>query len=152
VKALSGFLPMWAGIASPEQAARLVEHLQNPAEFGTPFAIPTVALDDPAHSEDLWRGSTWINTNYFVIQGLRRYGYADLAERLRQRTLEEIARWYTATGCLYEYYDCQGVKLPTTLLRKGGVGASGGVGFGVIQDYGWSAALFIDLVMSAALD
>ncbi len=152
VKAVSGFLPMWAGVASAEQAERLVAHLRAPSEFWSPFPVPSVALDDPTHSEDMWRGSTWINMNYFIIQGLRRYGYAELAETLRQRTLAEIARWYEATGCIYEYYDCRGEKLPTTLLRKGAVGAAGGAGFGVIQDYGWSAALFIDLVMSVALD
>ena len=156
VKAVSGFLPLWAGVATPEQAARLVEHVRDPNEFWAPFPLPSVALDDPAHSEDMWRGSTWINTNYFVIQGLRRYGYAELAEELAGHTLAEIARWYTTTGCLHEFYDCRGVKEPTSLLRKGAAaaltGAAGGAGFGVVQDYGWTAALFIDLVMSNALD
>ncbi|HEY63492.1 MAG TPA: flagellar biosynthesis protein FlgM [Caldilineae bacterium] len=152
VKAISGFIPMWAGIATDEQVERLVAHLRNPSEFWAPFPVPTVALDDPTHSEDMWRGSTWINTNYFVIQGLRRYGYAELAETLRRRTLDEVARWYEDTGCIYEYYDCQGRKLPTTLLRKGAVGAAGGAGFGVIQDYGWSAALFVDLVMGTVAE
>ncbi len=152
VKAVSGFLPMWAGVATAEQAARLVTHLQNPDEFWSAFPVPSVALNDPTHSEDMWRGSTWINTNYFIIQGLRRYGYMELAQALRERTLEEITRWYVTTGCIYEYYDCRQEKRPTGLLRKGAVGRAGGAGFGVIQDYGWSAALFIDLVMSDALD
>ncbi|MCD6289270.1 MAG: flagellar biosynthesis protein FlgM [Anaerolineae bacterium] len=148
VKAISGFFPLWAGIATAEQAGRLVAHLQDPSEFWPTVPVPTVALNDPTHSEDMWRGSTWINTNYFIIQGLRRYGYSDLAEELRQRTLAEVVRWYEKAGCIYEYYDCLGEKLPTTLLRKGAVGSAGGAGFGVIQDYGWSAALFIDLIMN----
>lgn len=150
VMAVSGFLPLWAGIASSEQADRLAAHLTNPDEFWAPFPVPSVSLSDPTHSEDMWRGSTWINMNYFVIQGLRRYGFTDLAAGLRVRTLSEIARWYTTMGGMYEFFDARGEKPPTQLLRKGGVGDRGGAGFGVICDYGWTAALFIDLIMLEA--
>jgi hypothetical protein len=139
LKSNAGFLPLFAGVASPEQAQRLVGHL-NPAEFWSPFPVPTIALDEPSHEPDMWRGPTWINVNGLIRLGLERYGYHDLSQELRRRTLTEIGRWYETSGCLYEFYDCQGEIPPPLLRRKGAPGKAGGTGFGVISDYGWTAA------------
>lgn len=136
----AGFLPLFAGVPSKTQAARLVEHLIDPASFWTPVPVPTVALNDPAYQADLWRGPTWININNLIRLGLLRYGYADLAGEIRRRTLDEIARWYERLGCLFEYYDCMGETPPPQLDRKGAPGSRGGTGFGVIADYNWTAA------------
>lgn len=140
LKSAAGFLPLWAGVPSTQQAARLVEHLCDPREFWAPLPVPTVALDEPAHEPDMWRGPTWINVNNMIRRGLERYGYTELSRETRQRTLAEINRWYEALGCLYEYYDCQCETPPPQLNRKGAPGSKGGVGFGVIADYNWTAA------------
>jgi len=145
LKTVVGFLPLWAGVASEEHAARLREHLLDPREFACPFPVPTVALDEQSFSDDMWRGPTWINTNFLIIQGLRRYGFAAEADDLRARTLGEIQRWYEATGAIYEYYDNFAQTEPGLLHRKGGVGSAGGYGVGTIRDYGWSAALYVAL-------
>ena len=144
-----GFLPMWAGIASPERCARLVEHLRDPCEFGTAFPVPTVAADEPSFSDDMWRGPTWINLNYLIWRGLQRGGFADDARALREVTLREIQRWYEHTGAIHEFYDCLGKTEPGLLHRKGGVGKRGGYGMGTIGDYGWSAALYVALAREA---
>ena len=60
--------------------------------------------------------------NWFVIEGLRRYQYDDLAEAIRQDTLRLIE-----TAGFREYYD-----------------ARDGTGCGSI-DFSWSAALAIEL-------
>jgi neutral trehalase len=140
LKSAAGFLPLWAGVPSAGQAARLVEHLQDPREFWAPLPVPTVALDDPAHQADMWRGPTWVNVNSLIRRGLERYGYGALSAEIRRRTLAEVNRWYEALGCLYEYYDCQCRMPPPQLNRKGAPGSAGGVGFGVIADYNWTAA------------
>jgi putative isomerase len=140
LKSNAGFLPMWAGVASPQQAVRLAEHLADPAEFWVPFPVPTIAADEPAHEADMWRGPTWVNLNGLICLGLERYGYHDLAAEIRDRTLAEVDRWYQALGCLYEYYDCRGQAPPPQLNRKGAPGSAGGAGFGVIADYNWTAA------------
>ena len=42
VKNAETFLPLWAGVAMPEQARLLVSrHLKNPAEFWTPYPVPS---------------------------------------------------------------------------------------------------------------
>jgi len=140
LKSNAGLLPLLAGIPTAGQAARLVEHLTDVREFWAPFPVPTIALDEPSHEPDMWRGPTWINVNAMIRLGLLRYGYADLAEEVRTRTLGEISRWYETLGCLYEYYDCQAQTPPPQLDRKGAPGSAGGTGFGVISDYNWTAA------------
>ena len=70
VKAVSCFIPMFAGLSEPWQAAKLAKHLQDPNEFRTPFPLPSVARNESTHSTDMWRGSVWINYNYMIIHGL----------------------------------------------------------------------------------
>ena len=118
VKTPAGLLPLFAGVANKAQAERLIEHLTNPLEFWTHMPVPTVALDEPAYEPDMWRGPVWVNFNHLVIEGLRRYGYDDVAEELRERTLVEVDRWYQTTGCLWEFYDAKGVIPPPELRRK----------------------------------
>lgn len=145
LKTVVGFLPLWAGIASEAQAGRLMAHLLDPREFACEFPVPTVALDEPSFSDDMWRGPTWINTNFLIHRGLRRYGLTAEADDLRGRTMREIQRWYEQTGAIYEYYDNFARTEPGLLHRKGGVGSAGGYGVGTIRDYGWSAALYVAL-------
>lgn len=145
LKTCVGFLPLWAGISSREQAGRLMAHLLDPREFACEFPVPTVALDEPCFSDDMWRGPTWININYLIFRGLLHYGLVTEANDLRARTLREVERWYRETGSIYEYYDNFAKTEPGMLHRKGGVGEKGGYGVGTIRDYGWSAAFYVAL-------
>ena len=54
----TNFYPMFAGIATPEQAERMVkEHLLNPQEFWGKYVAPTIARNDPAFPDQFyWRG------------------------------------------------------------------------------------------------
>lgn len=42
-----GLLPLWAGVASQQQAKQLIKHLSNPHKFWRRFGIPALAADDP---------------------------------------------------------------------------------------------------------
>lgn len=151
LKTVVGFLPLWAGIASQERAGRLMAHFMDPREFACAFPVPTVAMDEPilgdppSSAGDMWRGPTWINTNYLIFRGLLHYGLTAEAADLRSRTLREIQRWYEHAGGIYEFYDNFAKVEPRLLHRKGGVGKQGGYGMGTIADYGWSAALYVAL-------
>lgn len=101
VKHLGAFAAMWAGVATCEQASRMVsEHLLNPAEFYRGFLFPALAASEPGYSEaylpgDLgcsWRAQTWIPTNYYVFQSLRKYGYFDLASHLASETYRHVKK------------------------------------------------------------
>ena len=93
-------LPLFAGVASKAQAARVVAHLTNPDEFWPPMPVPTIALDEPSYEPDMWRGPTWVNINSLIRIGLERYGYTKLSQEIRLKTLNEIDRWYRARGAL----------------------------------------------------
>jgi glycogen debranching enzyme len=122
------FLPLFAGLPSPEQARRLVEeHLLNPAEYEAGgevrYRVTTTARTEQAwEPRRYWRGPVWVILNWFIIEGLRRYQYDDLAELIRQDTLALIE----GSG-FREYYD----------PRDGsGCGST---------DFSWSAALALEL-------
>jgi hypothetical protein len=81
---------MLAGIATPEQAKRMVqEHLVNPREFWGQYVIPTVSRSDPAFQDQYyWRGDIWGPTNYLVYEGLDRYGYDEVALQFAEKSYQ----------------------------------------------------------------
>src|SRR5512141_950767 len=83
--------PLITGRMPPEISERLVAHLTNEREFWSRYPVPTVAMDDPKYDPLLmWRGPTWVNVNYLLIEGLQRSGYPELSQELRRRTLDLI--------------------------------------------------------------
>jgi glycogen debranching enzyme len=77
----TNFYPMFAGLAKPDQAERMVkEHLLNPKEFWGAYVAPTIARDDPAFKDQFyWRGDIWGPTNYMLYEGLDRYEFDKVA-------------------------------------------------------------------------
>jgi hypothetical protein len=77
----TNFYPLFAGIATPEQAEQMVtKHLLNPEEFWGKYVMPTIARNDRAFGDQFyWRGDIWGATNYLVYQGLNRYGFDKIA-------------------------------------------------------------------------
>jgi len=145
VKTCAGFAPMFARVAAPERARRLVERLTDASQFWPAFPVPSTALDEPTFTDDMWRGPTWMNYNFLIIHGLRRYGYDGLAAELAERCLDQVATWYAREGTIFEFYDPAGWTSPRRLHRKGRVPTHRGGGIPVITDYNWSAAVFVAL-------
>ena len=107
----SGFLAMWAGIATPEQAKRMVaEHFKNERTFSAPYGIRTLSklekmYDVRASSNpSLWTGPIWGVSNYMVFAGLVDYGFMPEARELAQKTIVLFGRDFERTGALHEYY------------------------------------------------
>ena len=84
----TNFYPLFAGIATPEQARRMVdEHLLNPKEFWGTYTTPTIARNDPAFTDQFyWRGDIWPPTNYMVYEGVARYGFDKVALEYAQKS------------------------------------------------------------------
>jgi glycogen debranching enzyme len=128
VNTASTFLPLFAGLPSREQAKQLIEgHLLDPAEYApngeVRHWVTTTAKTEPTwEPRRYWRGPVWIIMNWFIIEGLRRYGYDDLAQAIREDSLGLIE-----TNGFREYYD-----------------ARDGSGCGS-TDFSWSAALAIEM-------
>ncbi len=150
VKSVSSFIPLFAGVCTEEIAAKLVEHLKDPREFGTPFPIPTVSADDKTYpSRDMFCGTVWLNFNYLVALGLEEYGYIKEAEDLKNKTINTIKHWYLNDGVLYEFYDSMGELSPTRLSRKGPAlhPYAPDIRYQSVRDFSWGACAVIDFIL-----
>ena len=95
-------------------------------EFWLPYPLPSVPASNPKFTPGnpngfIWRGPTWINTNWFISKGLYNHGYLALAEHIVSKSIECIDR-----SGFREYYN------PYTAE---GLGAKG---------FGWST-LILDM-------
>jgi len=107
----SGFMAMWAGIATPEQAKRMVEeHYRNEKTFNAPFGIRTLSKLEKMYNvrgsgnPSLWTGPVWGISNYIVFSGLVSYGYDQDARDLARKTILLFGRDFERFGALHEYY------------------------------------------------
>jgi neutral trehalase len=84
-------MPLYAGTISKERAQRLVDVLKDHKQFWLHHPIPSVPLNSEYFSaERYWQGPTWVNTNWLIIEGLERYGFKEVANDLRQRTIAMV--------------------------------------------------------------
>jgi glycogen debranching enzyme len=145
VRAVSGFTPLLLPDLPAGRTARLEAALRDPRAFAAACPIPSVALDEPTWSTDMWRGAAWINMNYLVIEGLRRQGCHDTAARLAAQTAGFVRRAYESEGVLHEFFDARNSRPHAACDRKGPphLPYDFRAQYGVIRDYHWTAALIL---------
>ncbi len=148
IKGLYSFMPLFAAVVDEDRVAILVKQLKNPSHFMTKVPFATDAASEPTYGCDLWRGSCWINYNYMLISGLREYGYPELANKIALASIEQIAKWYHQLGCIFEYYDSSGEKVPSFMDRKGPCTPPYDIRRKIfpIRDYSWTSSLYIALL------
>lgn len=107
----SGFLALWAGIATPDHAERMVtEHYRDTRSFNAPFGVRTLSKLEKMYSirasgnPSCWLGPVWGVSNYLTFRGLVRYGFDDDARQLAERTVQLFGRDIERFGSLHEYY------------------------------------------------
>lgn len=119
--------PLYAGIPTADQARRMVEHLHESVGVHIDESTWMIPSFDPAEegflATNYWRGPIWINVNWVLYRGLKRYGFTESARRLR-KALTDLPR----RSGFFEHYD------PTT-----------GKGHGAEQ-FAWTAALVLNLL------
>lgn len=117
-------MPLYAGSITKERAKQLVKLLEDEQQFGTHFPIPSTPINSEYFSpKRYWQGPSWVNTNWLIIDGLRRYGFNDHAEALRESTIDMVKQ-----SGFYEYF---------SPLDGSPSGA---------ENFSWTAALIIDLL------
>ena len=100
VATISSWVPLAAGVPTPEMAKRMAEVLSTES-WQTPLPIPTVDRKDPRwKSGDFWRGDVWPSTNYQIASGLAAYGHTKLAASIADKTVENAI-----TNGISEHYD-----------------------------------------------
>jgi len=110
IQTFTGFLPLWCGLATPEQSRALLEHATNPHTFAAASGIRTLSAAEPMYSlatstnPSNWLGPIWIISNYLVWRGLTESGFKTEASSLAARTITMLAHDLATTGSLNEYY------------------------------------------------
>jgi hypothetical protein len=121
---IASLMPLYAGTISPERAQKVVRILSNERAFWLPHPLPSVPRNSRYFdNQRYWQGPTWINTNWLIIDGLKRMGFQEEATALKSHTIEMMRQ-----SGIWEYYE------PLT-----------GEGLG-IPNFSWSAALALDLL------
>jgi alpha,alpha-trehalase len=127
----STFYPLWAGLASPDQAGAVVKNL--PA-FEKPGGIP-MSTEDTGAQWDLPYG--WGNIELLAIEGLRRYGYNADADRISYEFLSMVAENFRRDGNIREKYN--------VVTRSSEAHVELGYQMNVIG-FGWTNAAFLELL------
>ena len=129
---LTTFYPLWAGIASKEQAARVEKTLP---QFERPGGLQTSTYV----SGNQWDSPFgWAPLHMIAVEGLRKYGYAADAERISLKWLRLISHEYKRQGFIVEKYD----------VVNSGSNVSSQIHFGYSANqagFGWTNAVFTRL-------
>lgn len=110
LQTFTGFLPMWAGIATEDQSRALAGHLRDEHGIGARYGVRTLSAIEPMYSlaassnPSNWLGPVWIIANYLTWSGLARAGLREQAEAIAAVTISMLARDLRRSGSLNEYY------------------------------------------------
>ncbi len=96
VVTISSLMPLILPDLPRNIVERLVEQwVANPEHFWLPFPLPSAPASDPKFMPGnprgfIWRGPSWVNTNWFLSHALRRHGYPELADTIVAKTHEAV--------------------------------------------------------------
>ena len=129
IKVSSGFMPLFAGICSEQQATQLVSHLKNSfIENADWYSCPSCAYNETSFNPvKYWRGPVWINVNWMLYHGLLKYGFTKEGNKIKDDSIHLVDHFGS-----FEYFDPRpGVEYD----QKRGIGA---------DLFSWTAALYLD--------
>jgi alpha,alpha-trehalase len=129
---LTTFYPLFAGIASREQAAGVVGNLQR---FERAGGLQTSTYQ----SGDQWDAPFgWAPLQWIAVQALRRYGYQTEAERISWHFLSMVQEEFLRSGAIVEKYD--------VVRRRADVNKELQFGYRTNEaGFGWTNAVFTAL-------
>lgn len=108
VASLAAYYPMWAGLASVKQAARLVGSLKKFEKRGglSTTDAPQVGSLMPGAVPTQWAyPNGWAPLHFIVVKGLQRYGYHEDARRIALKWLRTNLDWFDKYGVFLEKYN-----------------------------------------------
>ena len=127
------FYPLWAGIATPAQAARVRGNL---AKFEAPGGLLT-STEVTGSQWDAPFG--WAPLQMIAVAGLRRYGFHEDADRIAAKFVSLVAKEFDEHGTIVEKYDVR--------RRESDVAADIKFGYSANQiGFGWTNGAVLDLL------
>jgi len=128
---ITTFYPLWAGLATKEQAKAVVANLKI-------FEQPGGAVMSPYNTGAQWdMPYAWAPTQMILVEGLRRYGYKEDAERIAFKFASTIAENYAKEGYIVEKYNA--------VTRSTDAAVTSGYSINVIG-FGWTNAAYLEFV------
>ena len=132
-KGTEGWLPLWAKVATKEQAAAVKKNMMNQEMFNTFMPFPTASKDNEKFAATkYWRGPVWLDQALFGVEALQNYDYTKEAKEMTQKLFLH-AEGLMGEGPIHENYD------PLT-----GKGLS-------TKNFSWSAAAYYLLYKNTLL-
>ncbi len=130
VAAQTGYQTLHCGLASAEQAARMVERMSLfERDHGMAYTP-----DVPGCRKFQWAfPNVWPPMAWIVMDGLRRYGFEADARRIAEKYVTTAVRLFEETGQLWEKTDAE-------------TGEVAGGEYDAAPMLGWSAGVFVDFV------
>ncbi len=129
---IGGWCALFGGSPDTARAARVAEYIAA-LQSGRSEPYWLCPSFDPDHKlfnpKKYWQGPVWPQMNWLLYKGLQRYGYHELAERLRSDLL-----YLLSTLGFYEYFDPR--KNGFDHLTKGYGGG----------DFSWTSAVALDFI------
>ncbi|HLF65340.1 MAG TPA: alpha,alpha-trehalase TreF [Saprospiraceae bacterium] len=128
---LATMYPLYMQIATEEQAQGVADAVHRFLKPGG--LVPT--LHRTGQQWDAPNG--WAPLQWIAYQGLKNYGYEELANDIAQRWIDNVIRVYKNTGKLVEKYNVEDITL-----------AAGGGEYPVQDGFGWTNGVFLALSKS----
>jgi alpha,alpha-trehalase len=125
------FYPLWTGLATPEQA-RAVE--RNLKLFERPGGLATSTHETGAQWDYPYG---WAPLQLIAVEGLRRYGYDEDANRLSREFLSTVLENFRRDGTIREKYN--------VVTRSSGTHIEVGYSTNVVG-FGWTNGVFLALL------
>ncbi len=132
VWSLAGYYSMWVGLATKQQAARMVANLD---KFDLAGGLATTAAYPRSHSDmpEQWAyPNGWAPLQMIVVEGLERYGYHKQAKAIARKWLRTNLITFDRHGEFYEKYNVVHPEEP----------AAEGV-YPSQRGFGWTNAVFV---------
>jgi alpha,alpha-trehalase len=128
---LTTYYPLWAGLATPEQAKAVVKNLST---FEQPFGLAM----SPVKSGVQWDYPYgWAPVEMLAIEGIRRYGFHEDADRLSSKFLATVLENFERDGTIREKYN----------VVTGSSESHVEVGYQAnVIGFGWTNAAFLELL------
>ncbi len=127
------FYPLWAGLASREQAAAVMKNLSK-------FEAPGGLLTSTVESGNQWDAPFgWAPLQMLAVEGMIRYGYGEDGRRIAANFLSMVTEDFQEHGAIVEKYD--------VVRRESKVSA--GIRFGYSSNeigFGWTNAAYLDFL------
>jgi alpha,alpha-trehalase len=128
---VTAFFPLWAGIATPEQARALMQHLPT-------FEKQGGLVMSPHETGGQWDFPyAWAPNQLIADEGIRRYGFTEEADRLSYEFLSTVAENFRRDGTIREKYNA--------VTRSSETQVTAGYHMNIVG-FGWTNGVFLALL------